>query len=118
MLTTLFNPKAPYSAISSALYERYIAPAIQKQNQLLFDTVFHIERLPDGAKILDVGCGSGSLLSDFYDRNNTFELTGIDQSADQVRRASLRVKGLNRKIEILKANAEQLPFPDDYFDFI
>jgi ubiquinone/menaquinone biosynthesis C-methylase UbiE len=117
-IKTLFNPTVPYSSLSSYLYDRYISPAIQKQNQLLYDEVFLIDNLANGSKMLDIGCGSGSLLHDLYLRNPTFKLYGIDQSKDQLKRANQRIKNLSDKIYFLRANAENLPFPDESFDFV
>src|SRR5262249_3369946 len=116
-ITTLFRPTAPYSAVSTFLYERYIAGAIRKQNQLLMEGVFCVDRLPAGAKVLDVGCGSAALLHDLSGRHPGFELTGIDRSKDQVLRSKARLKGVTQAT-ILQADAEKLPFPDASFDFV
>lgn len=117
-IKTLFKPTVPYSSLASYLYDRYIAPAIQKQNQLLCDTVFKIDDLPNGSNVLDIGCGSGSLVHDLYFRNPTFQLTGVDLSKEQIQRARHRVKNIPANINFLIANAEALPFPDESFDFI
>lgn len=116
-ITTLFRPTAPYSALSSFLYERYIAEAIRKQNELLMEGVFCVDRLPEDAKILDAGCGSASLLHDLSKRHPGFELTGIDRSQEQVLRAVARLKGV-AQAKVLRADAEKLPFPDASFDFV
>jgi SAM-dependent methyltransferase len=46
------------------------------------------ERLPDGARVLDLGCGSGARLARLAGR---FELVGVDISTEQIRLARTNV---------------------------
>jgi 2-polyprenyl-6-hydroxyphenyl methylase/3-demethylubiquinone-9 3-methyltransferase len=67
-----------------------------------------------GVKILDIGCGGGFLTN--YLATKGVEVTGIDQSV-----SSLRVAEDNDKtntVKYLPANAYQLPFGDESFDFV
>ncbi|WP_018877716.1 bifunctional 2-polyprenyl-6-hydroxyphenol methylase/3-demethylubiquinol 3-O-methyltransferase UbiG [Thioalkalivibrio sp. ALE28] len=54
-----------------------------------------LERMPDGARVLDVGIGTaGSLLANAGDvRRKRLRLTGIDIDGDYVRRARQRLEG-------------------------
>jgi SAM-dependent methyltransferase len=47
-------------------------------------------RLPDGARVLELGCGAGSTLARLAER---FDVTGTDLSEEQLRRAAKRAPG-------------------------
>jgi SAM-dependent methyltransferase len=48
-----------------------------------------VERLPDGADVLELGCGNGT--TETKELAQRFRLTGVDLSAEQLRRARARV---------------------------
>ncbi len=50
-----------------------------------------VERLPDGAEVLELGCGNGTV--ETIELARRFHLTGVDLSEEQLRRARLRVPG-------------------------
>ena len=64
-----------------------------------------IELLPDGARLLDVGIGTGSALLVNADQIKAKELhiTGIDIDRDYIERAHKRIKGssLNGRVEVM-----------------
>lgn len=65
-----------------------------------------------GEKILDVGCGDG-----FYTEKiarKGAEVTGIDIRKKALIRA--RNRALSQKLHFLEMNAEELDFPENYFD--
>jgi phosphatidylethanolamine/phosphatidyl-N-methylethanolamine N-methyltransferase len=66
-------------------------------------------------KLLEVGVGTGLALPHYSDQ---LRITGIDLSADMLKRATQRAKRANRhNIEALhEMDAGQLAFPDAYFD--
>ena len=63
------------------------------------------------ARMLDVGCGTGVILSHF--KSLGFETSGVDVSDEALKYC--RLKGLDN---LKKASAESLPFPDNYFDVV
>jgi SAM-dependent methyltransferase len=70
--------------------------------------------LPHHRRILDIGCGMGQTLVALNLRED-IETFGVDCD----RRAIQAGKGIVPKnISLLCAAAENLPFPDEYFDFI
>jgi ubiquinone/menaquinone biosynthesis C-methylase UbiE len=69
----------------------------------------YLDALPDGARLLDVGCGTGNLLERLGGR---FECAGCDPAEEMLRRARVRNPGVELKV----APAEELPFEDDRFD--
>ena len=64
-------------------------------------------------RILDVGCGTGETLSFLKRKFPKSRLYGVDNSAQAVKYS--RSRGHEN---IYKANAQQLPFKDNYFDSI
>ena len=75
---------------------------------------FLVSRLPkDGGHVLDVATGTGLVAAELL--RNGFDVTGVDQSADMLRRARER---FGPRIELIEASAERLPFPDGSFDHL
>jgi ubiquinone/menaquinone biosynthesis C-methylase UbiE len=62
--------------------------------------------------LLDIGCGTGFFFSTFASAG--WRVTAVDPSEDQLRLARSRADPLG--IELLRANAEDLPFRDASFD--
>ncbi len=74
-----------------------------------------------GQKILDLAGGTGDLTAKFSrltGENGEVVLADINDSMLKVGREKLRNKGLVNNIRYVQANAENLPFPDNYFDLI
>lgn len=75
----------------------------------------------DGQKVLDLAGGTGDLTAKFSrlvgDKGEVI-LADINESMLQVGRTKLRDMGLIGNISYVQANAEALPFPDNYFDCI
>ena len=74
-----------------------------------------------GQKILDLAGGTGDLTAKFsrlVGDTGEVVLADINDSMLKVGRGKLRNKGLVSNIRYVLANAENLPFPDNYFDLI
>lgn len=74
-----------------------------------------------GKKVLDLAGGTGDLTAKFSQLvgdNGLVVLADINESMLKVGRDKLRDKGLFKNIEYVQANAEELPFADNYFDCI
>jgi ubiquinone/menaquinone biosynthesis C-methylase UbiE len=66
-------------------------------------------------RVLDVGCGEGGLLGWFHERGVKPEnLFGVDLLPDRIRIARETFPAFT----FLAGNAEQLAFPDDWFDLV
>jgi protein-L-isoaspartate(D-aspartate) O-methyltransferase len=66
-----------------------------------------------GDRILDVGCGKGFLLYDFTKVVPDLDLHGIDISEYAIQNSKEEIRD---RLQV--GNANCLPFPDDYFDFV
>lgn len=74
--------------------------------------------LPAGARILDVGCGTGSLAIRLARAG--FTVVGIDSSPDMVARArsKLAAAGEGLRLDFREGDGSALPFADGSFDLV
>jgi ubiquinone/menaquinone biosynthesis C-methylase UbiE len=71
--------------------ERYSAAALEGRTEATYYRSFLercIDRLPDGARVLDLGCGAGIVAAELASRAR---LVGVDLSIEQLRLARRRV---------------------------
>jgi SAM-dependent methyltransferase len=88
-------------------YWRYVA-----RHELFLGLWRKFRARKDRHRVLDVGCGTGALLSYFCQREN-IEPIGVDLFLDTLHHC--RTRGINR---VAAADATRLPFPDGAFDFV
>lgn len=82
----------------------------------LFDQLLK-GRFDDCHKVIDIGCGGGRNL--YYFLQNDFEVYGIDPDAgavEHVKQLSAALSPNNLSTNFVVATAEQLSYPDDFFD--
>ena len=97
-----FNPSALYAAQQR---ERTMLNVMKKHG---LEDLRH-------KKILDVGCGTGEVLQRFIGYGASPEnLWGIDLLSGRIERAQSLRPGIDFRV----ANAEELPFSDEYFDIV
>ncbi|MFC1815439.1 class I SAM-dependent methyltransferase [Thermodesulfobacteriota bacterium] len=75
-------------------------------------------RLPDhigGHRILEVGVGTGK---NFPYYPHGVEVTAIDFSPGMLKQARKKISKHNIKVKLLEMDAQQLAFPDHYFDTV
>ncbi|MEG0450051.1 MAG: class I SAM-dependent methyltransferase [Lysinibacillus sp.] len=83
----------------------------------LTKAIFKKENVSKASHILDVGCGTGqsaAYLANKYGAN----VTGIDISAIMVAKAQKRMKSKRLPVKIMEGSVENIPLPNDKFDFI
>jgi SAM-dependent methyltransferase len=68
----------------------------------------------EGARVLDVGCGTGSLTFALARRNKTVGITGMDLTPVFIERA--RATSRDPRLEFRVGDATELPFHDASFD--
>ena len=77
-----------------------------------------VQIVPPGGRILDAGCGTGSLLVKLALRG--YEVYGMDISEDSVRRTEECLRSLMPEAEsvVKQGSAEQIDYPDGGFDAV
>lgn len=88
-------------------WEFYINATIQ-------ETLNRLEIAPK-ERILDLGCGTGTLIQHLLKMSPEAEIIGIDTSAEMLKIAKQK---LSKSIELKLGSADNLPFPNNYFDLV
>ena len=84
---------APYTTIEAWTYDRFIAPAVAELLERNLGEI--LDRIPQGAQVLDVGCGGGHALELLAARRPDLRLHGIDpQHLDMVLQTMFSHPGL------------------------
>lgn len=71
-----------------------------------------LNKLPQGSKVLDVGCGTAHLTN--WIKEQGFEVSGIEPSSEMYNFAITNFP----EIEIKQGISSNIPYPDNYFDLI
>ena len=78
-----------------------------------------LARLQPGEKVLDVGCGTGTLAIEVQQRvGATGRACGVDPGAQQIARARSKAARRNLPIDFKIGVIEHLDFPDQTFDVV
>ncbi len=72
--------------------------------------------LKDGAKVLNLGCGTGLELEFYFQINSEASVVGIDLSADML--GTLQKKFVDRRIEIINGSYFDVPLGENRFDAV
>ncbi len=70
----------------------------------------------EGKKILELGCGRGDFLLECHKEG--LDVVGIDVNPEYIKISEEKIKKSGFKPHIVLAKGEELPFEDDYFDFV
>lgn len=80
--------------------------------------IFDQVELPDDARIVEIGCGSGTLWAENYKRiPEGWQITLTDASPGMICETQQRLSGSD-SFRFQVANAQELPFPDESFDAV
>lgn len=71
-----------------------------------------------GQRVLDVGCGTGSLLLEVVRRHPDVEAFGLDPDPKALARARRKARRARVAIRWDQGYAQRLPYPDDSFDVV
>jgi len=108
------NITAPYSVVEAWGYDRVVAGAVHQYVREMQDD--WLSDLPEGAAVLDVGCGGGQNACGLARARPDVRVTGLDLSPHQVARARRRAAALGDRVEFVEGSALDLPFADGRFD--
>ena len=71
---------------------------------------------PEGKKILEIGCGHGSLTYQYVDLADM--VSGIDPVFSELILAKANQSASRKHISLVCAKGETLPFPAEYFEIV
>ena len=94
--------------VAAEAYDRFMG----RYSLLLSPQMADFARVRSGQQVLDVGCGPGALTAELVKRLGPAAVAAVDPSEPFVTAARSRYPGVN----VQRAPAEHLPFPDDSFD--
>ena len=94
-------------------YDRHMMTNIEAAEEFYPFTARCLPREP-GAKILDLGCGTGLELGEYFALNPTAKITGIDLAAGMLR--ALEGKFPDRDLTLICGSYFDLPFGETIFD--
>ncbi len=77
---------------------------------------FCAQFIPNGGRVLDVGSGRGKLVIELAARQ--YQVSGIEISPEYVAESKQKAAEAGLEIALTQGVAEQLPYPDNYFDFL
>jgi SAM-dependent methyltransferase len=95
-------------AVAPDAYDRYMG----RYSKLLAPQLADLAAVSEGQRVLDVGCGPGALTAELVKRLGAAAVSAVDPSESFVAAAQERHPG----VDVRRAAAEQLPFPDAVFD--
>jgi SAM-dependent methyltransferase len=114
LFSTLLDFKKPYTAGEAWVYDHLIAPGVSSFHGPFLDA--QLDALPEGARLLEVGCGGGQLLIELAERRPDLSLVGLDLSDGQIARARARTARFDGRVRCVVGSALDLPFEDACFD--
>ena len=94
--------------VAAEAYDRFMG----RYSLLLSPQLADLAGVRGGQRVLDVGCGPGALTAELVTRLGPAAVAAVDPSDPFVAAARARNPG----VSVLRASAEQLPFPDQAFD--
>lgn len=103
---------------SPKIYDEYIVPAVSEPwYSLLYETgIPYFE-----GTIGDVGCGTGAFLRFLLSKQSEFhpvQFVGIDLNSEMLAQAQNKIAASEKNISWVKADVENQPFPNDYFNLV
>ncbi|MGO9388521.1 MAG: class I SAM-dependent methyltransferase [Methanobacterium sp.] len=94
--------------------EKFDSDKTGKHSRELYDNILHKLSQFSFNKLLDVGCGTGNLLS-LITKKYEIQLSGVDLSPNMLNIANEK---LGEKADLRLGDSENLPFKDESFDMV
>jgi ubiquinone/menaquinone biosynthesis C-methylase UbiE len=104
---------------AAASYDLFVRLVTLGRERNFRDRLVDLAGLRPGDRVLDVGCGTGSLAIVAQRRVGLAGgVFGIDASPEMIARAERKARKAGAVIDFREAAAQKLPFPDAHFDAV
>ena len=91
--------------------------AADLQQRAMLEEYLKNLHLPAGARILEIGCGTGAVARVLARRPDVSEVVGLDPGSVFIEQARRRAEGLGR-LSFVTGDGRDLPFDDSSFDAV
>lgn len=111
--------QTPYiPALSYDWLTRFYDPLIKwgMQEDIFKNALIEQAQIKEGFKLLDIGCGTATLALLIKHQQSSSEVYGVDGDDQILAIAQEKVANSGLAINLKKAMAYKLPYPDNYFD--
>lgn len=96
-------------------YEEHMLTCIESAKEFYPFTADCLPRT-EGAKVLDLGCGTGLELEYYFRLNSTAMVTGIDLAAGMIQK--LKEKFPEKRLDLIQGSYFNVPFGKDVYDAV
>ena len=102
----------------ASLYDMLVTALTFGRERAFRETTLDLAHVSPGERVLDVGCGTGTLALAAKRRTGEGAVHGVDAGAEMVTRAKQKAIRENLDVVFDVAPAQALPFQDDTFDVV
>ena len=104
---------------SPVFYDFTVWLAMRGRERAFREKVLRLARLETGERVVDVGCGTGTLAIAAKQRvGPAGTVYGVDASPEMIAKAEKKAKKAGAEVFFKNALAEALPFPEAEFDVV
>ena len=112
---TAFIPALRHEALTPAydFFIRLTMPEVRFRQELI-----DVAAIDTGQRVLDVGCGTGTLLAMIAERHPDALLAGVDPDPQVLQRAQRKIAQSGHSVALRQGSATALPYAAESFDLV
>ncbi len=104
------------SALGNNRFTRFYDPMVRytTRETRFKKQIVQCAKIQEGERVVDFGCGTGTLLLKLHEKYPNAEFFGVDIDLDVLDQA--RTKDSSKSLNLENSPSSNTPFPDDFFD--